>query len=235
MSEQSELLGSQETAAIAHLYRGEVYRSTAWRQRLDMTTNWAVVTTGIALSLTFATPESTSLPLVLVSLLVAVFLYLEARRYRYFDVFRFRARILEITFYRPMLKGEAASLPQSMGNPLSDDYLRPKFKISFLRAIGKRIRRNYAFIFVIQIIAYVGKLEIHPTALESWSQFIERASIGPISGYYVLVWGAFFHGTWIAIAIYTFIQDRTDTSETKDVLEWGDDEDATGPIRSFDR
>ena len=36
--------------AIAHLYRGEVYRSTIWRTRLDNTTNWAIVTMGIALS-----------------------------------------------------------------------------------------------------------------------------------------------------------------------------------------
>ena len=33
-----------EIGAIAHLYRGEVYRSTVWRTRLDQTTNWAVVT-----------------------------------------------------------------------------------------------------------------------------------------------------------------------------------------------
>ena len=29
--------------ALAHLYRGELYRSTVWRTRLDATTNWAVV------------------------------------------------------------------------------------------------------------------------------------------------------------------------------------------------
>jgi hypothetical protein len=30
-----------EIGAIAHLYRGEIYRSTVWRTRLDSTTNWA--------------------------------------------------------------------------------------------------------------------------------------------------------------------------------------------------
>ena len=47
-----------EIGAIAHLYRGEIYRSTVWRTRLDSTTNWAVVTTGIALSATFSTPTA---------------------------------------------------------------------------------------------------------------------------------------------------------------------------------
>jgi uncharacterized membrane protein len=44
--------GTAEIGALAHLYRGELYRSTVWRTRLDATTNWAVVSTGIALSLT---------------------------------------------------------------------------------------------------------------------------------------------------------------------------------------
>jgi len=34
--------------ALAHLFRAEVYRSTIWRVRFDNTTNWAVVSTGIA-------------------------------------------------------------------------------------------------------------------------------------------------------------------------------------------
>jgi len=33
--------------ARSHLYRGELYRSTVWRTRLDTTTNWAVVATGL--------------------------------------------------------------------------------------------------------------------------------------------------------------------------------------------
>jgi uncharacterized membrane protein len=46
--------GAADIGALAHLYRGELYRSTVWRTRLDTTTNWAVLTTGIALSLTLA-------------------------------------------------------------------------------------------------------------------------------------------------------------------------------------
>jgi uncharacterized membrane protein len=43
-----------ELTMLAHLYRGEMYRSKVWRTRLDATTNWAVVTTGIALSVAFS-------------------------------------------------------------------------------------------------------------------------------------------------------------------------------------
>ena len=43
-------LTSAEIGALAHLYRSEVYRCSVWRTRLDTTTNWAVVTLGVALS-----------------------------------------------------------------------------------------------------------------------------------------------------------------------------------------
>ena len=195
-----------------------------------MTTNWAVVTTGIALSLTFSSKDASALPLVLVGLLVAMFLHLEARRYRYFDVFRFRARILEIGFYVPILRGEPATIPQDKGNPLSADYIRPRFRTSYLRAVGKRLRRNYAFIFIIQLMAYFGKLEIHPTDLESYGQLIERAAIGPIDGHISLFCGAVFHIGWVIIAIYTLLQERADKSETKDVLDWDEVPDEHPPI-----
>src|SRR6202035_1915636 len=67
-----------EVGAIAHLYRAEIYRSTVWRTRLDSTTNWAVVTTGIALSATFSSAEASPLSMVLVGLIVTVFLLFEA-------------------------------------------------------------------------------------------------------------------------------------------------------------
>src|ERR1700688_2469007 len=79
-----------ELGMLAHLYRGEMYRSKIWRSRLDATTNWAVATTGIALSVAFSSPGNSPLPLVLVALMSLVFLSIEARRYRYFDIWRTR-------------------------------------------------------------------------------------------------------------------------------------------------
>jgi uncharacterized membrane protein len=46
--------GPSEIGALVHLYRGEMYQSKIWRVRLDVTTNWAVVATGIAMSVTFS-------------------------------------------------------------------------------------------------------------------------------------------------------------------------------------
>ena len=88
---QPSPLDAPTIGALAHLYRGEIYRSTIWRTRLDNTTNWAVVTLGIALSVTFSRSEASPLPLLLAGVLCIVFLIFEARRYRYFNVWRARA------------------------------------------------------------------------------------------------------------------------------------------------
>jgi uncharacterized membrane protein len=62
-----------------------MYRSKVWRTRLDATTNWAVATTGIALSVAFSNAGNSPLPLVLVALMALMFLAIEARRYRLFQ------------------------------------------------------------------------------------------------------------------------------------------------------
>lgn len=197
-----------EIGALAHLYRGEVYRSTVWRTRLDNTTNWAVVTTGIALSATYASANASPLPLVLVGLLVVVFLMFEARRYRFFNVWRARARLLETDFFVPMLLGESVQRSGAWAELLAKDYREPRYHISYALAIGRRLRRNYAPILGIQALAYYAKLAIHPTAMQSFADLWERAAIGPIPGQLVVLAGIAFHGTWVTFMIYTMDQER---------------------------
>jgi uncharacterized membrane protein len=197
-----------EIGAIAHLYRGEVYRSTAWRSRLDNTTNWSVVTIGVALSLSYATPTASPLPLILVALLVVVFLLLEARRYRYFNVWRARCRLLETDFLAPMLAGKGITRDGKWNILLSDDYNRPRFHVSYMLAMGRRIRKNYCYIFLIQAAAYAGKLIIHPTPLVDIHELYSRAAIGPVSGQAVLVAGLLFHASWVLLALLTLRNER---------------------------
>jgi uncharacterized membrane protein len=144
LTAQKAEFSAAEIGALAHLYRGEVYRSTVWRTRLDSSTNWAVVTTGIALSAIYSSAEASPLPIVLVGLLVSVFLLFEARRYRYFNVWRGRARLLETDFYAPMIRGEGRP-HSSWTELLAQDYVDPRYHISFARAVGRRLRRTYAW------------------------------------------------------------------------------------------
>ena len=91
---------------------------------------------------------------------------------------------------------------------LARDYNAPRYHISYPRAIGRRLRRNYAWIFGIQGIAYYGKIIVHPTAIQSWNELWERTSIGPIPGGLVVLLGLFFYIALCAFALTTAYLDR---------------------------
>ncbi len=210
-----------QLGAIAHLYRGEVYRSTIWRTRLDNTTNWAVVTLGIALSISFSSTDASPLPLLLVGFLTVFFLSIEARRYRYFNVWRARARWMETHLYAPMLDPSCALTHNNWAKILADDYCDPAHHISFLRAVGRRLRRNYMWILVIQAVSYFGKLMIHPTPLGSLEQLYARAAIGPIPGELIMLSGVLFNAGWIAVAAVTYYFDHVRYRKDKTRIAMG--------------
>ena len=215
MQEQTKerlALADAEIGAMAHLYRAEVYRSTVWRTRLDTTTNWAVVTLGVALSITFSSPDASPLPLILVGILIIFFLLLEARRYRYFNVFRARARWLERHFYAPLLDEGDLHMEESWHNVLAHDYVHPKYHVNYMTSVGRRIRHNYLWILLIQSLAYAGKLIVHPTPITSLQQGISRADVGPLPGELVIAIGVFYVLSWSGIAIWSGLSDSARAS-----------------------
>lgn len=189
-----------DVGALAHLYRAEVYRSTMWRSRLDNTTNWAVASLGLSISAAFSSKEAPPFPLLVVGLFILVFLFLEARRYRYFNIWRTRARWMEAYFYAPMLRGEPVVPNEDWARNLSYDYDAPMHRLDFSTALYRRLQRNYLWIFAIQIVAYFGKLSLHPGVATSIATIVERASIGPISGPMVLTFGTIFYACLFGFA-----------------------------------
>jgi uncharacterized membrane protein len=192
-----------EIGALAHLYRGEVYRSTIWRTRLDTTTNWSVVTLGVALSITYSSPEASPLPLLLVGILILLFLALEARRYRYFSVWRARSRWLEKHFFVPMLRDGDLHTEEDWATILAADYDHPTYHVTYLASVARRVRGNYLWILLIQTAAYVGKLIVHPTPVPDLETFIRRADVGPLlPGELVLAIGALYILSWVGLAVW---------------------------------
>lgn len=206
--EVARAFDAAEIGALAHLYRGEIYRSTIWRTRLDNTTNWAVAALGLAMSASYSHPEASPLPLVLIGVLIAVFLIFEARRYRYFNVWRARARWMETNFIAPMLRGEDYNPNGSWELTLANDYCRPRHHISMLRAIGRRLRRTYSWLLLIQAAAYFGKISIHPSPVTSFSELVHRCAVGPIPGWAMLLGGVVFYSFWIGLALVTLRAER---------------------------
>ncbi len=214
-------LDSSEVTALAHLYRGEVYRSTIWRTRLDTTTNWAVVTLGIALSIAFSSPDASPLPLILVGVLIFFFLMLEARRYRYFNVWRARCRWMEVHFFAPMLQDGDLHMEDGWQRTLAEDYWKPRYHVTMWVALGRRIRRSYFWILLIQSVAYIGKLVVHPEPLTTMAQLYERAAIGPVGGGLVLAFGALYCLTWGLFAAWSWNNDSARARKRREYTSMG--------------
>jgi uncharacterized membrane protein len=94
-------------AAMIHFYRGEVQRSNTWRNRLDTTTNWAVLTAGATLSFVFSSASNPHFVIPINTILVAIFLLMEARRYRYYEIWSSRVRVIETGYFAQLLAPES--------------------------------------------------------------------------------------------------------------------------------
>lgn len=191
------------TTAMVHFFRAEVQRANVWRTRLDTTTNWAVVTTGAAISFAYTSPNVEDHRIIILDvLLVSLFLYIEARRYRYYELWSYRVRLMETDFYATMLVPPFHPAPD-WAESLADNLLHPQFPISMLEAIGRRLRRNYLWIYLILDIAWVWKVWLHPTPTRSWEMFFDRAAIGSVPGLVVVAVGIVVTMALVLMALLT--------------------------------
>ena len=70
-----------------------------WRDRLDLTSNWAITVVAAMLSVSLSTATAHHGVLLFAMLLVLLLLTIEARRYRFFDVYRSRVRQMERNYF----------------------------------------------------------------------------------------------------------------------------------------
>jgi uncharacterized membrane protein len=197
-----ELHPREFASAMVHLFRGEISRANVWRQRLDATTNWAVITTGAAISVAFTEATAGHLVIILNTLLITFFLYIEARRYRYYELWSYRVRLMETDFYAAMLVPPFRPA-SDWAETLAESLLHPHFPISVLEAVGRRLRRNYFWMYMVLAISWVGKLWLHPTAARTLDDLIARAAIGGLPGMVVVMVGTTFYLLILALALLT--------------------------------
>src|SRR6476620_3295899 len=149
--------------AMSHFYRGELGRIMVWRQRLDITTNWAITSSTAIITFAFSSREVPHSIFFFNLALAAVMLWVVARRYRFYDAFRARVRMLEAHFLVPMVMENRDLLQGEWKKLVCEDLILPSFKISAFEAVGRRLKRNYVFIFLLIIIAWVTKIFLHAT------------------------------------------------------------------------
>lgn len=199
--ESRPLTRAEYVTALSHLYRGEMHRAQTWRMRLDTTTNWAIVATLGILTFSFNNPQYSQETLIAGMYANLVFLLLEARRFRFFDVWRARVRMIEENFYGPILRRDPGSSEEGWGEHVADDLLHPKFKISMAQAVKARLLRNYAFVFAFLLIAWCGRsFVLRPPAGGGLDGLF---GIGGIPGWVPVALVAVLYAGLLALAVLT--------------------------------
>src|SRR5919199_6466782 len=174
--------------ALIHLYRAEVGRMTAYRQRLDTTTNWGITSSALVTTFALGNTQISHAAFLFLMFINFFFLVVEARRFRVYEAARFRVLILEHYFY-PEVLGEPVP-PRWLDSLL--DSLKTPFSypsVGVLGAMGWRLRRNYLWIYLIVLITWVAKLNLEYGPLDPNQPLVDllqRASIGSLPG--PLVW-----------------------------------------------
>ncbi|QRK09427.1 DUF2270 domain-containing protein [Archangium violaceum] len=187
---------SLSDAAMAQLFRGELSRSDTWRSRLDNTTNWSLTTTAAVISFGFSSTASHVVFIVGIWMVVS-FLSIEARRYRYYDLWMRRVRLLEEGYWIPMLRREPPD-PDSL-RELVSLMERPQLQLSVFSAISTRLNRAYGPILLVLTLSWFVKVYSHPGAPGSLGDFVERAHVGPLHGAVVMAF------LFLLVLVFTYL------------------------------
>jgi uncharacterized membrane protein len=204
---------SEAVTLLAHFYRGEVARMISWRDRLDRTTNWAIGALAAMLSISLASDQAHHSVLLFSMLLIHVMLVIEARRYRFYHVYRGRVRTFETRYLAEAIAFDENNKRVDLGD-LRRDLLVPRFTITLTEAMSRRLRRNYCWIFLVVLLAWLVKTTSHFSGgharlVHSIAEFLQNASIAGIPGAAVLLGVAALYG-WLAFVTLRFDLDEDD-------------------------
>jgi uncharacterized membrane protein len=190
-SEDGANIAGVSVTALVHYYRGELSRMMSWRDRLDRTTNWAIGALAAMLSISLASEEAHHSVLLFAMLLIHVLLFIEARRYRFYHVYRSRVRILEREYFAALFAPATGSGRFSF-TALGEDLREPRFNISLMRAMSRRLQRNYSWIFLVVLLAWLVKTTSEVSdgrtrLVHSMPEFLANTAVAGIPGVVVIV------------------------------------------------
>jgi uncharacterized membrane protein len=202
--------------AMIHFYRGELGRIMIWRQRLDVTTTWAITSTTSIITVAFSFPNIPHIVFFFNLAFVWMLLWIEARRYRFYDAFRGRVRMLESHFLVPMISQSQNLLDGEWRRLVCEDLILPSFKISKLEAVARRLKRNYVFIFAIIMVAWTLKVFVHaPQPINSFAAFYSALSVHALPAWFACI---VFFGT---IVLVTSLMIYVSRKSSEEVSEFG--------------
>ncbi|RVD61610.1 DUF2270 domain-containing protein [Mesorhizobium sp. M2D.F.Ca.ET.185.01.1.1] len=208
-----KLSSPEFTSTLSHFHRAEIARMAGWRDRLDRTSNWAITVVAAMLSVSLSTPSAHHGVLLFAMLLITLLLWIEARRYRFFDVYRTRVRQFE-RYYFAQIFSPQPDFASNWLAILGEGLRSPRFLISQRSALIRRLRRNYIFMYTILMLAWVLKITTPSLAREGASigfsasllDTFRVATLGPIPGVAVVCGVAVFYLAMLAASF--FIRDE---------------------------
>jgi uncharacterized membrane protein len=189
--------------ALTHLYRGEMHRMTVWRQRLDVTSNWAII---LATGLTTFTLGDEHVPhytLLLGLALIGISIVIEGRRYRHLHHSKWRLYLLEFGFFAEQLQPHNGrpNLPD-WRQILAADLRHAHFLIDWFTAVRVRLRRNYLLLFYFMFGVWIAKLYLHPSKPHSIVTLYSRLAVGELlPPWFVAITAALFVVAATALAL----------------------------------
>ncbi|CDN53965.1 Uncharacterized conserved protein UCP01500 [Neorhizobium galegae bv. officinalis bv. officinalis str. HAMBI 1141] len=203
------MTSAEKANVIIHYYRGELGRMTSWRDRIDRTSNWSITVVAALLSVSLSTPTSHHGVVLFAMLLISLLLLIEARRYRFFDVYRARVRKLERHYFAQALYPQA-DLKPDWAQAIATSLRNPCFLISYREALFRRVRRNYVWMYAILLMAWLLKIstpKLLPNDTEadvvfSWSEAVNNAALGPLPGWSVIALVALLYAAVIVSALH---------------------------------
>lgn len=209
---------------LAHFYRGEVGRIMIWRQRMDVTTTWAVGLGSALITSGYVQEANNHFVFVLAYFVLFLLLTIEARRFRHYHAYLYRVRMLEKHFIQPILNGKSPDAePASWRADLTKDLNTPSFKVSKSHAVFSRFRKTYYWIYLILTISWATKIgkDCHEHTCRGFldALFHGQPFSEPVT-YAVL--GLVFCGlVWLVIGGFFFIPYSEEFHTPKDYPESG--------------
>jgi uncharacterized membrane protein len=215
-----DLFEGDPGSPLAHLYRGEIHRMKFWRERLDRTTNWAVTIMAAVMTWAFTSEENPHYIILVGGVMLGVFLWIEARRYRGYDMWRSRVRTLQENVFAPALNPNLGIEHGAWRERLADDYRSPTPRITYEEAFAHRLRRVYLPLLGVLVAAWAFRVTAFHDA--AWPA---SADVGVVPG---LVVTAIVAGVF-AVALLVAFRSRTWQAKGElrgeDVVPWDENVD----------
>lgn len=208
-----EIDSRDRNVILAHYYRAMVGRADIWRMRMDATTNWAIGATAAVISFALGNAATPHFVVYIAVLLTLSFLFLEARRLTFYHLWQQRVLLLEKGLIRSALRSGTSegSDEFDLESALDSHLGRTVPSMPIAKAIARRLRRIYLYLFGVQLFAWLLKLSSQPVSASSFRELVSRAKVGAIPGEVFFVTSAL---GFFAVIAFAFMQGGIDREKS---------------------